>query len=81
MSRTLGTLLLAAGALVCVLGALGLAVGMFVSIPREIARALVRAAGFSAPFVVGGALMVAGAALRRAARQAVPPSGSAGRLH
>ena len=68
MKRSLGRTLLALGAVVCVLGALGLTLGMFVSIPPAVARTLVRAAGFSAPFLVGGALMIAGAAVLRASR-------------
>jgi hypothetical protein len=82
MKRSLGTTLLAAGAIICVLGAFGLMLGMFVSIPEALARALVRATGFVAPFLIGGSLMFAGAVVRRASRAPhaadaapLPPSG------
>lgn len=70
MKRSLGSILLATGAVICVLGAVGLTLGMFVTIPEAVARAVVRAAGFSAPFLVGGAFMLAGAAVQRASRAA-----------
>ena len=68
MPRSLGTSLLAVGAVICVLGALGLALGMFVTIPPAVARTVLRVAGFSAPFLVGGAFMLAGAAVLRSSR-------------
>jgi hypothetical protein len=74
MKRSLGSILLAAGALICVLGAVGLTLGMFVTIPEAVARVVVRAVGFSAPFLVGGAFMLAGAAVQRANRAAANAS-------
>ena len=68
MPRSLGTSLLVLGAVICVLGAVGLTMGMFVTIPPAVARTVLRAAGFSAPFLVGGAFMLAGAAVLRARR-------------
>lgn len=70
MKRSLGKSLLAAGAVICILGALGLTLGMFVTIPEAVADAILRIAGFSAPFLVGGVLMGAGAAVLRASRAA-----------
>lgn len=68
MFRRLGHALLYAGTAVCALGALGIALGMSVTISDALAWKIVRAVAFAAPLLVGGTLMACGALFLRAAR-------------
>ncbi len=80
MHRRLGLILLYGGAAVCVLGALGFAFGMTLTISEALAWRIVRAAAYVAPLLVGGALMGGGAWLLRATRPArteAPPPAAA----
>ena len=68
MHRRLGQILLYAGTAVCALGAVGLVLGMTLTIPEALAWKIVRAVAYAAPLLVGGTLMGCGALLLRASR-------------
>ena len=64
--RRLSNTLLYAGLVVCALGAVGIAGGMWVNLPP----ATVRLIAMALPFEIGGILLIVGAAVGRAARRA-----------
>ena len=61
MRDSLGTTFLVGGTVIAALGAVGLAAGVYVTIPRELLVVI----AYKAPFIIGGVLMVTGAVLRR----------------
>jgi hypothetical protein len=65
--KPLGTTLLIAGAVIAAAGAVGLAMGVHVTIPP----ALLAVAEYKAPFIIGAGLMLLGAGLRGRARRPV----------
>lgn len=69
MKHRLGQTFLYAGTAVCVLGGIGLTLGMFVTIPDALAWKIARAIAYAAPLLVGGTLMTCGALFIRAARR------------
>ncbi len=64
--RRISNFLLYAGAGICVLGAIGVAGGMWVNLPPHAVRMIAMAL----PFVLGGALLITGAVIGRATRRA-----------
>lgn len=67
--RRLSSLLLYAGVGICALGVAGLVGGMWLNLPPEVVRRIAMAL----PFVVGGALLIVGALVGRAARRPEVP--------
>ena len=67
MRNALGTTLLVVGAAIAAVGAVGLAMGVHVTIPPT----LLALAAYKAPFIVGAGLMLVGAAIRRRRRDPV----------
>jgi hypothetical protein len=67
MMRRLSSSLLYAGLGICALGAVGLMGGMWVTLSPQAVRRIAMAL----PFTVGGALLIAGALVGRAARRSV----------
>ena len=71
--RRLSNLLLYGGVAICALGVAGLIGGMWVSLPP----AAVRRIAMALPFAVGGALLIVGAIVGRAARRVEASTGKA----
>jgi len=65
----LGHTFLYAGTAVCVLGAVGLVLGMTLTVPEALVWKIVQGVAFAAPLLVGGTLMGCGALLLRLARK------------